>query len=191
LQQAIAFSTAALVGFLVGGIGGLICFGIGWMRSRFSGRAPETDESRQMNLSSNKGQNTNCLLRLMDYVADQIDIGYGWIGDLISALIFTVMAIYSTPLIIDAAVFVYDKRDTLSRQELITVCLLGPILPLVAIGLPLVLFRLAVRKVEESLSRDHDRVCEADAREQGARMARDAPKTRGSRRRIACLGSDR
>jgi len=88
----------------------------------------------------------HCLVRVLHYLADQIDIGHGWLGDLFTALIFSALAVYGVPLLITAGVAMYGERQTMTFAELVMVCIFMPMLFLAAIGLPLALFRLAVRK---------------------------------------------
>jgi hypothetical protein len=87
--------------------------------------------------------------KLINFLADQIDIGHGWIGNLISALIVTAMAIGAMPLYIESIVHFYEQWNQLSQSEKLTICLFFPPLPFVAIMAPLALFELVRRRWKE------------------------------------------
>jgi hypothetical protein len=85
--------------------------------------------------------------KLLNHLADQIDIGYGWIGDLISGLICAAMAIAGAPLLFKSfVVMIPEEWDTYSTGEQLAVVGFLPMISLVVIMLPVLLFNLAYRK---------------------------------------------
>jgi hypothetical protein len=85
--------------------------------------------------------------KLINLVADQIDLGGHWLSNLILATFFTGLFIYAVPNVyVELVAHCYDKWDTLSWSEQILMCALCLVLPLVGVLLPLAEFQLAIRK---------------------------------------------